>query len=172
MGSIPPQNTSKAGRARPRDTGFPDSFCGIGNTSLPHPDAKIGADACITSDDIDIHKALNRHRRSFLIKHKRALSYGMIAPSADRMYSDLAVHPEMDSLDEIALSNSRSSKDGTDSLGRTEGSTAGGDSRSSSPISPVSSASMTGRGGSTSLQKVPSAREERRKSLLRRFMNR
>lgn len=171
MGSIAPHIPSKAGRARSRDTGFPDNFCGIGNTSLPHPDAKIGADACITSDDIDVHKTLNRHRRSFLIKHKRALSYGTILPSADRMYSDLAVHPEMDGLDEIALSNSRSSKDGTDSLGRTEGSVAGGDSRSSSPISPVSSSSMTGRGGSN-LQQVPSARQERQKSLLRRFMNR
>jgi len=50
---------------RDRDTGFPEPFCGTRNTSLPHPDAKIGPDACLTEDDINVTRALLRHRMSF-----------------------------------------------------------------------------------------------------------
>jgi len=50
---------------RYRDTGFPEPFCGTRNTSLPHPDAKIGPDAFITEDDVNVTRALLRHRMTF-----------------------------------------------------------------------------------------------------------
>ncbi|KAK4168018.1 hypothetical protein QBC43DRAFT_331187 [Cladorrhinum sp. PSN259] len=57
--------------ARDRDTGFPEPFCGNRNTSLPHPEAKIGPDACITEDDINVSRAIIRHRLSFQVQTER-----------------------------------------------------------------------------------------------------
>ncbi|KAL2196275.1 hypothetical protein P885DRAFT_78614 [Corynascus similis CBS 632.67] len=51
---------------RQRDTGFPESFCGSRNTTLPHPEAHIGPDACITQDDVNPARALVRHRMTFM----------------------------------------------------------------------------------------------------------
>ncbi|KAK4224868.1 hypothetical protein QBC38DRAFT_446062 [Podospora fimiseda] len=66
----PPQSPRQSS-IRDRDTGFPEPFCGSRNTSLPHPDAKIGPDACIGEDDVNVTRALLRHRMSFQVQTER-----------------------------------------------------------------------------------------------------
>jgi len=61
------------------------------NTTLPHPEADLSPNACISADDISVHKVMHRSRRSFLAKHKRTTSYGKILPEHEKMYSDSAV---------------------------------------------------------------------------------
>ncbi|KAL2262281.1 hypothetical protein VTK26DRAFT_1873 [Humicola hyalothermophila] len=51
---------------RNRDTGFPEGFCGTRNTTLPHPEANLSPNACITEDDVSPLRALTRHRMTFL----------------------------------------------------------------------------------------------------------
>jgi len=51
---------------RERDTGFPEAFCGSRNTTLPHPEANLSPDACITEDDVNPARALLRYRMSFM----------------------------------------------------------------------------------------------------------
>ncbi|KAK3995056.1 hypothetical protein QBC44DRAFT_305669 [Cladorrhinum sp. PSN332] len=68
--ATPPQSPRQMS-IRDRDTGFPEPFCGNRNTSLPHPDAKIGAEACITEDDVNVTRALLRHRMSFQVQTER-----------------------------------------------------------------------------------------------------
>ncbi|KAL2162683.1 hypothetical protein VTH06DRAFT_6519 [Thermothelomyces fergusii] len=58
-----PQSPTRTPLPR-RDTGFPKSFCGSRNTTLPHPEAILGPDACITQDDVNPARALLRHRMS------------------------------------------------------------------------------------------------------------
>lgn len=55
---------------RGRDTGFPDAFCGSRNTSLPHPEANLNPDACITEDDVNPARALLRYRMSFMAQQE------------------------------------------------------------------------------------------------------
>ncbi|KAH8893326.1 hypothetical protein GQ53DRAFT_822028 [Thozetella sp. PMI_491] len=166
MGSIPQSPTSL--RPRSRDTGFPDNFCGVGNTSLPHPDARVGPDACITADDISVSKALSRHRRSFLAKHKRTISHGMITPEMERMHSiDLALLRETETLGSVdsapRSSNSRASKDDSDSFTPTE---------SSAREEPASPTSPTSTKSAHFLRRSPvNAHPERRRSLLRRWIH-
>ncbi|KAK3308106.1 uncharacterized protein B0T15DRAFT_508615 [Chaetomium strumarium] len=50
---------------RNRDTGFPEPFCGCRNTSLPHPEANLSPDACITEEDVNPARALIRYRMTF-----------------------------------------------------------------------------------------------------------
>jgi hypothetical protein len=57
------------------------------NTTLPHPDADLSPNASISADDIAIGRVLTRQRRSFLAKHKRTVSYGMITPEMERTHS-------------------------------------------------------------------------------------
>ncbi|KAF3760775.1 hypothetical protein M406DRAFT_29821, partial [Cryphonectria parasitica EP155] len=76
---------------RHRNTGFPESFCGNRNTSLPHPDADTSGNACITQEDISVSRVLSRQRRSFLNKNKRTISHGYITPEMEQMYSEVAV---------------------------------------------------------------------------------
>lgn len=64
MVAIPPSPTQVS--LRNRDTGFPEPFCGSRNTSLPHPEANLNPDACITEDDVNPTRALMRHRMSFM----------------------------------------------------------------------------------------------------------
>lgn len=59
------------------------------NTTLPHPDANISPDACITQDDISVSRVHSRHRRSFLAKNKRATSHGIITPEMEQIYSGM-----------------------------------------------------------------------------------
>ncbi|KAL2118304.1 hypothetical protein VTJ04DRAFT_7964 [Mycothermus thermophilus] len=49
-----------------KSTGFPESFCGKGNTTLRHPEAIVSPDASISEEDISPARAVLRHRASFL----------------------------------------------------------------------------------------------------------
>jgi hypothetical protein len=103
MGSLPPPSPSRL-RPRSRDTGFPSSFDGRKsspnllpipsysqiierNTTLPHPDADLSPNASISADDIAIGRVISRQRRSFMAKHKRTVSHGMITPEMERTHS-------------------------------------------------------------------------------------
>ncbi|KAK3359139.1 hypothetical protein B0T25DRAFT_87744 [Lasiosphaeria hispida] len=66
MNNIPQSPTSQRS-LRGRDTGFPESFCGHRNTSLPHPDANLAPDASLTEADITPNLAIARHRMSVLV---------------------------------------------------------------------------------------------------------
>lgn len=55
---------------RHRDTGFPESFCGSRNTTLPHPEANISPDACITEEDVSPARAMMRYRMSFMAQQE------------------------------------------------------------------------------------------------------
>lgn len=57
------------------------------NTTLPHPDADTSPNACISQDDISVTRVLSRQRRSFLAKHKRITSHGIITPDM-QMYNE------------------------------------------------------------------------------------
>ena len=41
------------------------------NTSLPHPNANLSPNACITEDDISVTRALARHRMSFIAQKEK-----------------------------------------------------------------------------------------------------
>ena len=105
MGSLPPPSPSQL-RSPSRDTGFPASFDGRRsllnhtfptqspcspvterNTTLPHPDADLSPNASISADDIAIGRVLSRQRRSFLAKHRRTVSHGVITPEMERTHS-------------------------------------------------------------------------------------
>ncbi|KAI1389851.1 uncharacterized protein F4822DRAFT_216535 [Hypoxylon trugodes] len=111
--------------SRTYDTGFPDAFADY-TTSLRHPEANVSPGACISAEDIDPSKTLQRTRRSFLAKHKHTISHGMIAQDASQHHSNnsaLAL-PTVDSAVDVGDlkptdsngSVGRSSKDGTESI--------------------------------------------------------
>ncbi|KAL4725115.1 hypothetical protein ACLX1H_007261 [Fusarium chlamydosporum] len=79
-GSAKPQRES-------RDTGFPEPFNSLRNTTLPHPDADLSPNACLSQEDIDPDHALMRTRRSFLRKKRRTLNHGRITPASEALYS-------------------------------------------------------------------------------------
>ncbi|KAF4447619.1 hypothetical protein F53441_8876 [Fusarium austroafricanum] len=115
----------------PRDTGFPEPFNNIRNTTLPHPDADLSPNACLTQEDIDPERAFIRTRRSFLGKKRRTLNHGRITPTSEALYSVFSLaHPDVDvgDSDSVRIANPsltsfrpstssiRLSKDETDSL--------------------------------------------------------
>jgi hypothetical protein len=62
----------------PSDTGFPEPFCKVRNTTLAHPDAKIGELAIIGGDS-----GLSlTHKRRFT-RHKHTISWGSIDPASE-----------------------------------------------------------------------------------------
>ncbi|KAK1760519.1 hypothetical protein QBC47DRAFT_367357 [Echria macrotheca] len=69
MNNAAPQSPSRSS-LRGRNTGFPESFCGLRNTTLPHPDANLSPDAVLTEDDVSVGRALARHRASFMVDRK------------------------------------------------------------------------------------------------------
>ncbi|KAK4151744.1 hypothetical protein C8A00DRAFT_45103 [Chaetomidium leptoderma] len=68
MVAIPQSPTQMS--LRQRDTGFPEGFCGSRNTSLPHPEANLDPDACITENDVNPARALVRYRMSFMAQRE------------------------------------------------------------------------------------------------------
>ncbi|KAK2021144.1 hypothetical protein LX32DRAFT_271053 [Colletotrichum zoysiae] len=86
-----PRSPSTKSQASLRDTGFPEPFNGERNTTLPHPDANLSPDAVISQDDINGHRATARTRRSFLQKHRRTISHGVITPQMAALYSQEAL---------------------------------------------------------------------------------
>ncbi|KIH87880.1 hypothetical protein SPBR_05364 [Sporothrix brasiliensis 5110] len=126
MHSVPPKSPTLSNRSsRDYDTGFPEPFCGNGNTTLRHPDANTSPDACISSDDIAVDHVYMRSRRSFLHKNKRApLSHGKLTAAELQAYNELSSIVEIPSRTDVSSSagslrtDSRQSKDGSESLNR------------------------------------------------------
>ncbi|KAF4461243.1 hypothetical protein FALBO_11955 [Fusarium albosuccineum] len=129
MASPPTITTTKKSPREPRDTGFPEPFNDVRNTTLPHPDADLSPNACISQEDIDPDRAMVRTRRSFLRKKRRTLNHGRITPQSEALYSVLSlVHSDNGDNDSIkhtnpsmssirpSMSSIRLSKDETDSL--------------------------------------------------------
>ncbi|KAI0833180.1 hypothetical protein F5Y06DRAFT_280537 [Hypoxylon sp. FL0890] len=123
-------NSSGSRRSsRNYDTGFPEAFAEY-TTSLRHPEANVNPGACISAEDIDPSRTLHRTRRSFLGKHKRTISHGVIPHDSDQRHpsnSNLAL-PSIDSAVDVGNlkrvdtngSIGHSSKDGTESVDRSE----------------------------------------------------
>ncbi|CAN8106085.1 unnamed protein product [Discula destructiva] len=159
--------TSSRTRARARDTGFPEGFCGNRNTSLPHPDADLSPNASISSDDIAVSRAISRHRRSFLAgKNRRTISHGLITAEMEQMYSDVAVTSDSDASPVIpqsaqlpTISDQRPVSGGADSFRST--STSGGDHEDAAPRSP--------RQPRFSVDSTASPGRRRRRSLLEKL---
>lgn len=126
MHSVPPKSPTLSNRSsRDYDTGFPEPFCGNGNTTLRHPDANTGPDACISSDDIAVDRVYVRSRRTFMHKNKRTtLSHGKLTTAELQAYNELGSIVEIPSRTEAPSSagslrtDSRMSKDGGESLNR------------------------------------------------------
>ncbi|GKT49069.1 uncharacterized protein ColSpa_09250 [Colletotrichum spaethianum] len=149
-----PRSPSTKSQASFRDTGFPEPFNGERNTTLPHPDANLSPNAVISQEDINGHRVMARTRRSFLQKHRRTISHGVITPQMAALYSSEALTEAEASaiLDADAPSNAsqsslhaggRYSKDGAESFL----SHSGGD------LSPVMSANSSSSGRRNSLFK-------------------
>ncbi|KAK3944107.1 hypothetical protein QBC46DRAFT_337842 [Diplogelasinospora grovesii] len=172
MGSVVPKSPTLES-LRGRDTGFPEAFCGNRNTSLPHPEANLAPDACITEEDITPVKAELRLKR---------MSFEATKSRHNRMYSDSSLPADggiMSAIGKLALSslngaelakhlgdNSRLSKD-ADSLASIDGTGSGG----SSPVRPKDLSQTTapelGDGDDPR-----EGRSRRRSSVLRRLMHR
>ncbi|KAG5665916.1 hypothetical protein KAF25_010041 [Fusarium avenaceum] len=116
-------------RREPRDTGFPEPLNNLRNTTLPHPDADLSPNACLTQEDIDPEWSLMRTRRSFLRKKRRTLNHGRITPTSEALYSAFSLvqsditdneSTRQTNLSSTSLrpstSSLRLSKDETDSL--------------------------------------------------------
>ncbi|KAF5026156.1 hypothetical protein F66182_1720 [Fusarium sp. NRRL 66182] len=112
---------AKPGR-EPRDTGFPEPLNKLRNTTLPHPDADLSPNACLSQEDIDPDRALVRNRRSFLRKKRRTLNHGRITPTSEALYSAFSlVQSDLGDNESLkttnpSMSSIRLSKDETDSL--------------------------------------------------------
>lgn len=117
-----PSPTIKSRRREPRDTGFPEPFNDVRNTTLPHPDADLSPNACISHEDISPERALSRSRRSFLRKKRHTSKHGRISPQSEALYSVLSlVNTDVTDSESIKLvspsmSSVRYSKDGTESI--------------------------------------------------------
>ncbi|CAK7209767.1 hypothetical protein SBRCBS47491_000552 [Sporothrix bragantina] len=136
MHSVPPKSPTLSNRSsrstRDYDTGFPEPFCGSGNTTWRHPEANTSPNACISSDDIALDRLYSRSRRSFLHKNKRTtLSHGKLTSADLEAYSELSSIVEIPSRTDVSTSsssssqNSRFSKDGGESLNRPSTSASG-----------------------------------------------
>lgn len=81
---------------------------------------------------------VSRHRRSFLVKHKRATNHGKITPEMERHYSDLSLLLEEEDL--LAAPESPHSRGSSHSYGATASitSTEGFNRRDSSLTQPDS----------------------------------
>lgn len=53
------------------------------NTTLPHPDADLSPNAMISYADVSMERMIKRHRLSFMKKHKRTVSHGLINPQSE-----------------------------------------------------------------------------------------
>ncbi|OLN85588.1 hypothetical protein CCHL11_05776 [Colletotrichum chlorophyti] len=140
-----PRSPSTKSQASLRDTGFPEPFNGDRNTTLPHPDANLSPDAVISQEDISSSRVMARTRRSFLQKHKRTISHGVITPQMTAISTEILTDTESTAIldpdapfnaSQASLPTGRHSKDGADSMF----SHSGGD------LSPVNSAQSSRKG--------------------------
>ncbi|KAI1395232.1 hypothetical protein F4819DRAFT_501198 [Hypoxylon fuscum] len=116
--------------SRNYDTGFPEAFAER-TTSLRHPEANVSPGACISAEDIDPSKTMQRTRRSVLAKHRRTISHGRITQDPDYQQQSncsALVLPTVDSAVDVGDikptdtngSIGCSSKDGAESIDRTD----------------------------------------------------
>ncbi|KAF4124260.1 hypothetical protein GMORB2_5976 [Geosmithia morbida] len=73
---LTPTSVRSRRRLRDHDTGFPETLGGCLTTNLPHPDADLSPNACITCDTIGSEQADIRRQQSMLSKHRRTVSQG------------------------------------------------------------------------------------------------
>lgn len=97
----PSLSTSSRHRFPKHDTGFPEPFNGVSNTTLPHPDADLSPDAVISQEDINFTGFMRRSRRPFnRHKSKRTISHGRItATAAEAPFVDAVIEEEEDAAD-------------------------------------------------------------------------
>ncbi|OAQ70634.1 hypothetical protein VFPPC_13387 [Pochonia chlamydosporia 170] len=106
----------------PRDTGFPEPFQSGPNTTLPHPDADLSPNAMLSYEDVSQDRMIKRHRLSFLKKHKRTVSHGVIKPETEAFNSMLSLSMlDFDGkhghqLRSVSTTSLRLSKDGGESI--------------------------------------------------------
>ncbi|KAI1485630.1 hypothetical protein F5X96DRAFT_682656 [Biscogniauxia mediterranea] len=121
MSTISTSSSSSRPTSRNYDTGFPDSFASC-TTSLRHPDAIVDPAYSISTEDVDPAKTFHRSRKSFLSKHKRTTSHGVIVHQMDQNASTSSVLPSVDSAVDIMEmkdehgSIGEFSKDGAESI--------------------------------------------------------
>jgi hypothetical protein len=140
-----------------------------GNTRLPHPEANLSPDATITADDVPISKLQARSRRSFLSKtNRRTISHGIITPEMQRMHTEAATIPEIEVGTMPTTIAGRVSKDGGESLDRTDSSWTADDDAPAAPRV-VSSGSPTGNASGRQSLDAPKVETEKRRSLLRKI---
>lgn len=146
--SVSSSSSSSPQSARYCHTGFPDVLAER-TTSLRHPDANTDPGASISAEDVDPSRALIRTRRSFLAKHKRTISSGVITAEMERQYTETEA-AGLTSVDAAVMVGESGAEDG--SIGRTSKDdvvvtskpTDDLESRNS-PVSPVSSPSQSKR---------------------------
>lgn len=141
------------------------------NTSLPHPEAIISPDACITEEDVNPARALMRHRMSFLAQRESV--------SRSSTLDKLGLAPEESTLSafgRLAMNSIRAAElPGLDALlsSKDGDSVESSDSSSRDPDSPVHRGEEFGRPRPDS----PDAgrklrRRKRRGSFMRRLVHR
>ncbi|ETS82252.1 hypothetical protein PFICI_07254 [Pestalotiopsis fici W106-1] len=110
--------------SRDYDTGFPEL---PRTTTWRHPEANTSPDACISAEDIDPAKALQRHHKHFLhSKYKRTTSHGRITSEMELEFlksqealnsTDSAIGLEDDHILVVDDAAARpSSRDGAESI--------------------------------------------------------
>ncbi|KAB5539465.1 hypothetical protein GE09DRAFT_1226277 [Coniochaeta sp. 2T2.1] len=178
MGSLPPPSPSKL-RPRSRDTGFPSSFDGQRNTTLPHPDADLSPNASISADDIAIGRVLSRQRRSFLAKHRRTVSHGIITPEMERTHSGnlVLLREEENEPPLLSTVQSKQSRSSSGALHQDGASFASSDADGSERergvrVQPGGGDSPTSDHSFESTHQGAQHGHKRRRSLLRRLMHR
>ncbi|XXH03622.1 hypothetical protein Hte_010027 [Hypoxylon texense] len=82
-----PSPSSSRRTSRNYDTGFPDAFSEY-TTTLRHPEANVSPGACISAEDVDPSRTLQRTRRSILAKHKRMISHGVITQESNQQQAN------------------------------------------------------------------------------------
>ncbi|KAL2757940.1 hypothetical protein ACRALDRAFT_2025624 [Sodiomyces alcalophilus JCM 7366] len=92
-------STSSRRRLQDHDTGFPEPFNGVSNTTLPHPEADISPDAVITQEDVTFTRKARSSRHPFRQKHKRTISHGRLTRPMPAMYSDVVLEEDEDALE-------------------------------------------------------------------------
>ncbi|KAL2130190.1 hypothetical protein VTI74DRAFT_6779 [Chaetomium olivicolor] len=102
MAPIPSSPTQMS--LRNWDTGFPEPFCGCRNTSLPHPEANLSPDACISEEDVNPERALIRYRMSFMSQHELA------SPSAAMSFSASSEEGALSAFSRLAISSLRAAE--------------------------------------------------------------
>lgn len=136
------------------------------NTSLPHPEANLSPDACITEEDVNPARALVRYRMSFMAQQERVsrsstMQSGASEEGALSAFGRLALNSlraaELPGLDAFLSSKDADSSESSDGMS------------SRDPDSPLQQAKEFDHPKADPRDAVRDPRDERRKH---RFMSR